>query len=289
MEVEIAKEVGFCFGVRKAVDNLDNILEKNQDKYIYVTGPLIHNSEFLKKYENKNVDFSNNLDRVSENSVILIRAHGISDEERKKIMEKASETNSKVIDSSCPYVLRVHYFTKKMVNEGYHIVIIGDKDHPETRGYYLNVKDHCTVIKSSEEISMIPKVKKIAVFAQTTMNNQKFKEIAKDLLTEFDEVRVFMTICPPVLNRQKSVVELAKNVDLMVVLGGYNSSNTKKLKEICEKYTQAVHIQRIHELDLKILEGKKKVGIAAGTSTPDWIIDEAYQFLKNYSPQTVSA
>lgn len=281
MEVEIAKEIGFCFGVRKAVEKLDDIIEKENEK-IYVTGDLIHNKDVLKKYEGKNIEFNQDVSSYVDRGIVVIRAHGISDEEREKI--RSNPNIMKVLDASCPYVLRLHYLTKKMVKEGYHVVIIGDANHPETRGYYLNVKDNATVIGSVEEIQNIPKVKKIALFAQTTMSYQKFKEIAKELLDKFDEVRVFMTICPPVYERQKSVEELSKNCDLMIVLGGYNSSNTKKLRDLCSKYTEAIHIENIHQLDLNILKGKRKVGIAAGTSTPDWIIEEAYNFLRNYQP-----
>lgn len=281
MEVEIAKEIGFCFGVKKATEKLDEIISK-ENKKIYVTGMLIHNEDFLSKYKDRNIEFNEDVSSYNEMGIVVIRAHGISDEERKII---SSNTNvEKVIDATCPYVLRVHYLTKKMVKEGYHIVIVGEKNHPETRGYYLNVKDNATVIKNSEEIDSIPKVKKIAVFAQTTMNYEKFKEIVKELVVQFDEVRVFMTICPPVYNRQKSVEELSKSCDLMIVLGGYNSANTKKLRELCAKYTEAIHIENIRQLDVNVLKGKKKIGIAAGTSTPDWVIQEAYEFIKNYNP-----
>ncbi|MCX8029847.1 MAG: 4-hydroxy-3-methylbut-2-enyl diphosphate reductase [Brevinematales bacterium] len=282
MEVEIAKDVGFCFGVRKAVDKLDEVLNTQKEK-VYVTGDLIHNKDFLKKYDGKNVEFNEDISSYNERGLVVIRAHGISDSEREKL--KNNPNLVEIIDASCPYVLRVHYLTKKMVKEGYHIVIIGESSHPETRGYYLNVKDNATVVYSKEEINNIPRVKKIAVFPQTTMNYQKFKSIVSELVTEFGEVRVFMTICPPVYNRQKSVEELSKECDLMVVLGGYNSSNTKKLRDLCARYTEAIHIENISQLDTSILKGKKKVGIAAGTSTPDWIINEAYQFLKNYNPE----
>jgi 4-hydroxy-3-methylbut-2-enyl diphosphate reductase len=280
MEVEIAKDIGFCFGVRKAIESLDKVVDEYSKEEIYVTGELVHNKDAIKKYKESNVKFSQNIDEY--NGIVVIRAHGISDEEREKI--KSNPNVKKIIDTTCPYVLRVHYLTKKMVKEGYHIIIIGEKDHPETRGYYLNVKDNCTVIEPSVGIKELPKVKKVAVFAQTTMNYEKFKEIVKELVTEFDETRIFMTICPPVINRQKSVVELSKECDLMVILGGYNSSNTKKLRDLCAKYTEAVHVERINQLNPEILKGKRKVGIAAGTSTPDWIIQEAYEFLKNYTP-----
>ncbi|MGC8767496.1 MAG: 4-hydroxy-3-methylbut-2-enyl diphosphate reductase [Brevinematia bacterium] len=281
MEVELAKEIGFCFGVRKATEKLEEIVSKEDGK-IYVTGMLIHNKDFISRYEGKNIEFNEDVSNYKERGIVIIRAHGISDEERRIINSNPNVEN--VIDATCPYVLRVHYLTKKMVKEGYHIVIVGEKDHPETRGYYLNVKDNATVIKTVEEIDSIPKVKKIAVFAQTTMNYEKFKEVVKELVVNFDEVRVFMTICPPVYNRQKSVEELSKECDLMIVLGGYNSANTKKLRDLCAKYTEAIHIENIRQLDVSILKGRKKVGIAAGTSTPDWIINEAYEFIKNYNP-----
>ena len=279
MEVVVLKELGFCFGVSKAVEKLDEVLEKESEK-IYVTGDLIHNKNFLKKYEGKNVVFDEDISRYTERGIAIIRAHGISDEERQKM--KSNPNLLKIIDTTCPYVLRVHYLTKKMVKEGYHVVIIGDENHPETRGYYLNIKDNATVISSEKDICKIPKVKKIAVFPQTTMNYHEFKEIVKNLVTEFDEVRVFKTICPPVYNRQISAEVLAKESDLIIVLGGYNSSNTKKLKEICSKYTEAIHIENIKQLDLNVLKNKKKVGIVAGTSTPQSIIQEAFDFLTNY-------
>jgi len=281
MEVEIAKEIGFCFGVRKAIEALDKVINESDGK-IYVTGELVHNREALKKYEAEGVRFTTDVNEYSD--TVVIRAHGISDEERERI--KSNSNIKKIVDATCPYVLRVHHLTKKMAEEGYHIIIIGEKDHPETRGYYLNVKDKCTVIEPSVDIKemKLPRVKRVAIFAQTTMDYEKFKEIVKEMVTEFDEARVFMTICPPVVNRQKSVIQLSKECDLIIVLGGYNSSNTKKLRDLCAKYTESLHIERISELDTNILKGKKKVGIAAGTSTPDWIIQEAYEFLKSYVP-----
>ncbi|MFN4244566.1 MAG: 4-hydroxy-3-methylbut-2-enyl diphosphate reductase [Brevinematia bacterium] len=279
MEVIVLEDIGFCFGVRKAVEKLDEVLEKESEK-IYVTGDLIHNKAFLKKYEGKNVEFNEDISKYTEKGIAIIRAHGISDREREQM--NSNPNLLKVIDTTCPYVLRVHYLTKKMVKEGYHVVIVGDVNHPETRGYYLNVKDNATIISSEKEIDKIPKVKKIAVFAQTTMNYREFRDIVKNLLTDFDEVRVFRTICPPVYNRQVSAELLAKECDLIVVLGGYNSSNTKKLRDICAMYTQAVHIENINQLNLSVLRGKKKVGIVAGTSTPDSVIQEAYNFLRQF-------
>ncbi|MEN2998492.1 MAG: 4-hydroxy-3-methylbut-2-enyl diphosphate reductase [Brevinematia bacterium] len=278
MEIEIAKEIGFCFGVRKAIEKLDETLEKENEK-VYITGELIHNKDLLKKYEGKKVEFNQDISSYNERGIVIIRSHGISDEEREKI--NSNPNVIKVIDATCPYVLRVHQLTKKMYKDGYHIVIIGEADHPETRGYYLNIKDRATVINSKEEISKIPKVKKVAVFAQTTMDYQKFKEIVGEMVTEFEEIRTFTTICPPVYNRQKSAEELSKRCDLVIILGGYNSSNTKKLRDLCAKYTDTVHIENIRQLDPKTLEGKRKIGIVAGTSTPDWIIEEAYNFLKS--------
>lgn len=283
MKIKVAGEVGFCFGVKRAIAKVDELLNKEKEK-IYVTGELIHNREFLRTYEGRNIEFNENVSEYGR-GIAVIRAHGISDEEREKLMSNPNVI--RVIDASCPYVLRVHHLTKKMVKEGYHVVIVGEPDHPETRGYYLNVAQNATVISSEKEIHKVPRVKKIAVFAQTTMDYRKFKRTVGELVTMFDEVRVFMSICPPVYKRQVSAEEISKSCDLVIVLGGVNSSNTRRLRDICAENTETVHLENINQIDLNLLKGKRTVGLVAGTSTPDWVVKEAIIFLENYPLQEI--
>ncbi|CAK7016855.1 bifunctional 4-hydroxy-3-methylbut-2-enyl diphosphate reductase/30S ribosomal protein S1 [Tissierella sp.] len=276
MEIIIADNAGFCFGVKRAVDIAsDELLSSNKD--IYSLGPLIHNSQVVKKFEEKGLKTIDNIEGIQD-SRIIIRSHGVS----KSVIDKINKMNLDIIDSTCPYVRSVHKRVEEYQNQGYNIVIIGDPDHPEVIGINGWCNDKAFIVNSLEEATNLPKMDKICIVSQTTNTQEKFETISKLINEKGNEVKIFNTICNATNLRQESCKEVASKVDAMIVIGGYHSSNTNKLVEISKKYCNNVyHIETSKELPLQMLSKFNKIGITAGASTPDWIIKEVVEIMDN--------
>ncbi|OZV12815.1 4-hydroxy-3-methylbut-2-enyl diphosphate reductase [Tissierella sp. P1] len=276
MEIIIADNAGFCFGVKRAVDiTTDELSSSNKD--IYSLGPLIHNSQAVKKLEEKGLKTIDNIEGIGD-SRIIIRSHGVS----KSVIDKINEMNLDIIDSTCPYVKSVHKRVEEYQNQGYNIVIIGDPDHPEVIGINGWCNDKAFIVNSLEEATNLPKMDKICIVSQTTNTQEKFETISKLINEKGNEVKIFNTICNATNLRQESCKEVASKVDAMIVIGGYHSSNTNKLVEISKKYCNNVyHIETSKELPLQMLSKFNKIGITAGASTPDWIIKEVVEIMDN--------
>jgi (E)-4-hydroxy-3-methyl-but-2-enyl pyrophosphate reductase len=276
VEIIIADNAGFCFGVKRAVDIAsDELLSSNKD--IYSLGPLIHNSQVVKKFEEKGLKTIDNIEGIQD-SRIIIRSHGVS----KSVIDKINKMNLDIIDSTCPYVRSVHKRVEEYQNQGYNIVIIGDPDHPEVIGINGWCNDKAFIVNSLEEATNLPKMDKICIVSQTTNTQEKFETISKLINEKGNEVKIFNTICNATNLRQESCKEVASKVDAMIVIGGYHSSNTNKLVEISKKYCNNVyHIETSKELPLQMLSKFNKIGITAGASTPDWIIKEVVEIMDN--------
>ncbi|MBU5311094.1 bifunctional 4-hydroxy-3-methylbut-2-enyl diphosphate reductase/30S ribosomal protein S1 [Tissierella carlieri] len=276
MEIIIADNAGFCFGVKRAVDiTSDELLSANKD--IYSLGPLIHNSQAVKKFEEKGLKTIDNIEGIQD-SRIIIRSHGVS----KSVIDKINKMNLDIIDSTCPYVKSVHKRVEEYQDQGYNIVIIGDPDHPEVIGINGWCNDKAFIVNSLEEATNLPRMDKICVVSQTTNTQEKFETISKLINEKGNEVKIFNTICNATNIRQESCKEVASKVDAMIVIGGYHSSNTNKLVEISKKYCNNVyHIETSKELPLQMLSKFNKIGITAGASTPDWIIKEVVEIMDN--------
>jgi 4-hydroxy-3-methylbut-2-enyl diphosphate reductase len=280
LKIYIADHAGFCFGVKRAVEIAENTLSQlNQDEKIYSLGPLVHNPQVVEKFNKKGLKVIDNTDEL-DNGKVIIRSHGISGNLQKRLEDK----NLELIDGTCPYVKAVHNKVKSYHEKGYKIVIIGDKNHPEVIGINGWCNDEGIVINSEEEANNMPNYDKICVVSQTTNTQEKFQKLSDIISKKGKEVKIFNTICNATYQRQSACEELAKKVDVMIVIGGYHSSNTNKLAEISRKYCNNVyHVETPDELPLHEIAKFNTVGITAGASTPDWIIEEVIKTLENFN------
>jgi len=276
VEIIIADNAGFCFGVKRAVD-ITNTELLNSNNNIYSLGPLIHNSQAVKIFEEKGLKTIDEIEEI-ENGRVIIRSHGVS----KSIIDKINDMNLDIIDSTCPYVKSVHKRVEEYQNQGYNIVIIGDPSHPEIIGINGWCKNQAFIVNSLEEARKLPKMDKICVVSQTTNTQEKFETLSEMIKEKGNEIEVFNTICNATNLRQESCKEVSSKVDAMIIIGGYHSSNTNKLVEISKKYCKNVyHIETSKELPLQVLSKFNKIGITAGASTPDWIIKEVVETMDN--------
>ena len=280
MEVKLAKTAGFCFGVKRAVDTVYRQIEKEQsdvgdEKKIYTYGPIIHNEEVIKDLEKKGVRVLRTeeaLDEISEGTVI-IRSHGVE----KRIYDKMEAKGLEIVDATCPFVKKIHNIVEKESREGKHIVIIGSEDHPEVIGIKGWVNGPVTVLKTEEEACAfeVEDNASVCVVAQTTFNYNKFKELVEIIEKKSYDISVLNTICGATKERQTEAKSIAEAVDAMIVIGDKHSSNTQKLFEICRgACADTYYIQTLDDLNMNQLRSVETVGITAGASTPNNIIEE---------------
>lgn len=277
MKIIVVDYSGFCFGVKKAVSAAYGT--EMADNNIFTYGPLIHNSTVVNELEQRGIKQLTSIDELKENDTVIIRSHGVS----KEIIRSLYEKKVSIVDATCPFVSSIHKKVEEYYNRGYQVFIIGDPSHPEIQGVNGWCEDKAIVINPDEEIKDVNFYEKICIVAQTTLNLDKWKHTVLSLLEKSGEIVIFNTICTATEQRQKSAAELAQKADAIIVLGGYNSSNTKKLVEICSKYCPKVfHIENINELNTKEIEKVNILGITAGASTPDCIIKEAIDKMNNF-------
>jgi 4-hydroxy-3-methylbut-2-enyl diphosphate reductase len=269
MKVKLASNYGFCFGVKRAIKIAEDY--KNSS----TMGPLIHNQDEINRLKNDfNVGLYSSLSDVKDNDTVIIRTHGIPKNDLKNLRAQ----NAKIINATCPFVTTPQQIVKKMSAEGYSILIFGDADHPEVKGVqsYAEFQDDVHIVLEPSDLeNIIFKNNKIATVAQTTKKKEKYLEIVNYLILKNKEVRVFNTICDATFENQDAARELSKEVDIMIVIGGKNSSNTKQLHSIClENCPDSYLIENENELNTSWFINKKLCGVTAGASTPDWIIQQ---------------
>ncbi len=277
MKVKLASSYGFCFGVKRAI----KIAEEYKNSA--TMGPLIHNTNEIDRLKNDyNVGLYNSLDEVKDNDTIIIRTHGIPKFDLKNLKAK----DAKVINATCPFVTTPQQIVKKMSEEQYSIIIFGDKDHPEVLGVQSYAKDQddvFVILEPSDLDNITFKYSKIATIAQTTKKKEKYLEIVNTLILKNKEVRVFNTICDATFENQDAARELSKEVDIMIVIGGKNSSNTKQLLSIAqENCNDSYLLEDERELDASWFKNKEVCGITAGASTPDWVIQKVVDQIEKY-------
>ncbi|WP_058990317.1 bifunctional 4-hydroxy-3-methylbut-2-enyl diphosphate reductase/30S ribosomal protein S1 [Anaerococcus rubeinfantis] len=269
MKIIVAKNSGFCNGVRRSVDLANKASEKNIKTY--TLGPLVHNPSQVKMLEEKGVGVIDEKKALNlKNSQIIIRSHGVSE----KLKENLRENSNEVIDATCPVLLNIYKKIKEKENEGYTIIIIGDKDHPEIKAMASYVNNGI-IIKNETEAKNITNMSKLYVVSQTTNRIDFFENIAHELEKTNDDVVIENTICNATRLRQEACKSLSKEVDCMIVVGGFNSSNTNKLYQIAQKYCKNVkRIETVKDLPLQKLSNFNIIGVIAGASTPDQVIEE---------------
>ena len=279
MEVILAENAGFCFGVKRAVDSVYEQIEKGGKIYTY--GPIIHNEQVVKELEERGVTVINSADELKDISegTVIIRSHGVS----KQIYDIIEGRGLELVDATCPFVKKIHRIVEKESEAGKHIVVIGSRTHPEVEGIVSWVGGDVTVVENEDEANDFSpeKDREICVVSQTTFNNNKFKELVEILKKKGYYVSVANTICNATEERQTEARKIASMVDAMIVIGGAGSSNTQKLYEICRqecKNTQ--YIQTLDDLVLNSIESIKSVGITAGASTPKKIIQEVQSYVR---------
>lgn len=279
MEIILATKVGFCFGVKRAF----NLALKTSKavRPCQVLGPLVHNESVIRKLQESGVEFINSLDEA-KSGVIIIPTHG----EDPEVLQRIKEMGLKMVDATCPLVKNVQDLTKDLHEKGNQIIIIGDKEHKEIRSIQAVIKRRGIIIDSEEEAFRLEiKNKSLAIIAQTTQNPVKVKEIIRVLKKRFKNLKFYNTICPSVSAYQEGLKELALRVDLLLIIGSKTSANTNRLVEIAKAVGKPVyHIENASQLKKKRFLNVKTLGIATGTSTPDWLIKEVIQKLKSYAP-----
>lgn len=276
MNVELAKTAGFCFGVKRAVDTVYQQIEQYRGEKIFTYGPIIHNEEVIKDLRSHGVEVLNDEEelKTADADVVVIRSHGVA----KYIYDILEERGITCVDATCPFVKKIHKIVAEKSAEGSYIVIVGNGEHPEVQGIRGWAGEQVTVVQTPEDaerFELPDKDQKVCIVAQTTFNYNKFKELVEIISKKRYDIVVLNTICNATKERQTEARQIAARVDAMVVIGDKRSSNTQKLFEICkEECLNTYYIQTLDDLDLNQLGSVETVGITAGASTPNKIIEE---------------
>ena len=276
MNVELAKTAGFCFGVKRAVDTVYEQVKEYQNEKIFTYGPIIHNEEVIKDLRKHGVEVIQNEEELKtvDADVVVIRSHGVA----KYIYDIMKKREITCVDATCPFVKKIHKIVAEESEKGSYIIIIGNSEHPEVEGIKGWAKDQVSVIQTPEDakrFELPDKKQKVCIVAQTTFNYNKFKELVEIISKKRYDIVVLNTICNATKERQTEARRIAARVDAMVVIGDKRSSNTQKLFEICkDECLNTYYIQTLDDLDINQLRSVESVGITAGASTPNKIIEE---------------
>lgn len=287
--IQLAKSAGFCYGVKKAVDTAKKLKVDNPNRKIYILGALIHNTLVTRELEELGVFTVDELPANAEGAICIIRSHGETPER----IEKIKNAGFEVVDLTCTDVKKVQQKAINLADDGYFVVIIGKENHPEVVAIRANALLHSekvVVVNSVDEVLACKDVlkahKRIGVVIQTTQTISHVQEIISSLVPLAKELKVENTICPSTSNRQKETLELAKNSDLVVVVGSKTSANTTHLAQICEPLTRTIHIETAEELDnyKDLIEKAENISVTAGASTPQNLIEKVINKLKSSTP-----
>jgi len=268
MKIRLAASSGFCFGVRRAIQMALTASKDGSD--VYTIGELIHNPQFVDELSKKGIKICNDASKL-HNSTVIIRSHGITREE----LDTLKSNGNTIIDATCPYVSRTHELIQRAIYEDYEVIILGDKTHPEVIGMMSYGNLGTRVVAPGESPDIVNKPR-LCLISQTTQKIEYLKNLVCDVLSKVIELKVYNSICLATTQRQNASAKLAEHSDLMVVIGGKQSSNTKMLASLCAKYCQTVHIETEEELTESLFIGKEKIGITAGASTPESRIVNVY-------------
>ena len=274
MEVILADYLGFCYGVKRAI----TIAQENasSDGKACTLGPIIHNPQMVERLRSEGVGTVDELAEMDEGTII-IRSHGVGP----KIYAEAKKRGLELVDATCPHVKKAQLSAKALVDDGYSVVIIGEKRHPEVHSIFEWSDGKAAIVETEEEAEALHSCAKLGIVCQTTFSGAKFKQIVSRLLEKSRDIRIQRTICTATDQRQAAALALAAKVDLMLVIGGKNSANTTRLARICEEKCLTYHIETAEELQDEWFDKIEKIGITAGASTPDWIIKEVYKKCQN--------
>jgi len=277
LKIKVVKTAGFCWGVRRALSMISDATALTKGP-IYSIGPVIHNSQTVERLKQElGIEVIDSVDQV-ESGAVVVRTHGVGP----AVFERAREKELEVLDATCPFVSKIQEYAKMLTADGYRLFIIGERDHPEVLGIIAHAGGQVTVLENADEVRKLGKYKRAGVVIQSTQEKGSIKEIIAELLSRVAELRVFNTICNATVSRQAETRELASQVEVMVVVGGRNSGNTSRLVDICRATgVTTYHIEDGSELEPSWFEGVKKVGITAGASTPDFVLEKVLENLED--------
>ncbi len=275
MKITVAPGAGFCFGVKRALKIAFDAARKG-DGPIVTLGPIIHNPQVVARLENEGLHVVDSLDSL-DHGTLVVRSHGLP----ARLLEEAAAKGLAVVDATCPFVKQVQDRASQLEAEGYTVVVLGEEDHPEVLSMTGNLKRQAVVVDGPSGLAQIDDAARVGVVCQTTQPLKHLKAVVDGLLERTGELKVFNTICEATFVRQESTLELASKADVMLVVGGKNSANTRRLRELCEEAgCDAYHIETKDELEPTWFEGKEQVGVTGGASTPQWIIEEIVQAIE---------
>ena len=276
MKVIVAKTAGFCFGVKRAVEQVYEQIEK-AEKPVYTYGPIIHNEFVVKDLEEKGVRVLNTEEELAAltDGIVVIRSHGVG----KHIYNLLEKHHITVVDATCPFVKKIHRIVEQQTAEGRRVIIIGSPDHPEVQGIRGWGNETTLVVENADQMDTLPVAKgeKLCIVSQTTFNYKKFQDLVEKFEKKGYDILVLNTICNATQERQVEARRIASEVDAMIVIGGRHSSNTQKLYEICQKECKNTYfIQSLGDFNPECVNSVRSVGITAGASTPNQIIEEVH-------------
>jgi 4-hydroxy-3-methylbut-2-enyl diphosphate reductase len=265
----VAEGAGFCFGVKRAL-KIAFEAARGGDGTVVTLGPIIHNPQVVARLEEEGLRVVKDLDEV-DGGTLVVRSHGLP----RSVLDEAKAKGMTIVDATCPFVKQAQERAAQLEREGHAVVVVGEEDHPEVLSITGSLEGRATVVEGTGELPELPRAKRYGVVCQTTQPQEHLSSVVQSLLKKTRELKVFNTICEATFDRQQSALELAGRVDLMLVVGGRNSANTRRLWELCkEAGRDAYHIETADQLEPEWFEGKEAVGITGGASTPQWIVDD---------------
>ncbi len=276
MKVLLADEYGFCFGVERAVEMVEEALEEGDT--VRTLGPLIHNDQEMSRLETHGVTTVSAPVQIKRGETAVIRAHGVTPQVEQELRGKAS----KVVDATCPFVTKVQKLASRAAAQNRHVVVVGNPEHPEMIGVFGYAPEHSFVVNNAEEVAALPKLRNPLVVSQTTIKLQNFLDVAEAVKSKTDDdVQIVNTICSATRDRQDAARALAGEVDAFYVIGGRHSSNSRKLLAVCkEQCEKSFLIETEDEINANDLRGVERVGVTAGASTPKWLIEKIIKRLE---------
>ncbi len=274
MEIILADKAGFCFGVKRAINTA---FEATTTGNVYCFGPLIHNPQEVDRLRKAGVETVDDFSTLKEGNSLIIRSHGVPP----SILEQAKSQGLKIIDLTCPFVGKAQRHAEALRDEGYQVVVVGEKEHPEVQSIIGYAGKNAVVIENVQDVDDAKLQNRIGIVAQTTQSYSNFSEIVLKLLSISKELKVYNTICNSTTERQHAAQLLAKQVDVILVVGGRNSANTSRLATICRQEGKPTHhIEIAGEIRQEWFQGARKIGVTAGASTPDWVLNEVLERLQ---------
>jgi small subunit ribosomal protein S1 len=280
LELILSPYTGYCFGVKRAMRLIDQGVAEQPDARIYTLGEIIHNPQAVARLRERGVEPVSSLDEMEKGSFLIIRAHGVHPE----LIAEAKKKGIKLLDATCPFVQKSQRYVRKLVEESYRVIIIGDADHPEVRSIAGHAGGNAIIINNVDAAVEVPHVEKAGVVIQTTFSKENARSIIEILEERIDRLRVYDTICQATIMRREATLELAGTVDLMLVVGGRTSSNTKRLYRMCLDHgVPSRFVETAEEIDPSWFRGCRRVGLATGTSTPDWVIEQVTKRMEEIS------